>query len=134
MDAGSPAPPSAASGEHPDRTVRERLAELAGPHPEESFELFTILIDSFVGRAPETLAELAAVARRGAALETARAAHKLRGEAANLGGTRLGAVLADLEQRGRSGDLGPVDGDLERISAELGAVCAALRAAAAEWS
>jgi HPt (histidine-containing phosphotransfer) domain-containing protein len=134
LDACSPAPVSAAFREHPELTVRQRFAELAGPHPEENSELLAILIDSFVGRAPQALAELTAAARRGAALDTAKAAHTLRGEAGNLGGTRLGAVLADLEHRGRSGELGPVDGDLERISAELGALCRALRAAGAEWS
>jgi HPt (histidine-containing phosphotransfer) domain-containing protein len=134
VDAASPAFDPDVFGEDPDEAVRQRLAELAGPDPAENSELFALLIDSFVGRAPQALAELAAAARRGAALDTAKAAHTLRGEAANLGGTRLGAVLADLEQRGRSGTLGPVEGDLARLSAELVALCRALLAAGAAWS
>jgi HPt (histidine-containing phosphotransfer) domain-containing protein len=119
--------------EGPEETVRRRFAELAGPDPAENRELFALLIDSFVGRAPQALAELAAAARRGAAADTARAAHTLRGEAANLGGTGLGRALAELEQRGRSGALGPVEDDLALVGAALDALCRALVKVGIEW-
>ena len=125
--------PSPLAGEGPEVAVHRRLAELAGPDPEENRELFTLLISSFVGRAPQALAELAAAARRGAALDTAKAAHTLRGEAASLGGTDLAGVLAGLEQRARTGALVATEDDLGRIAAELDALCRALLAAGVSW-
>jgi HPt (histidine-containing phosphotransfer) domain-containing protein len=133
VDLVKPAPVPGVLVEGPEETVRRRFAELAGPDPAENRELFALLIDSFVGRAPEAFAALAGAARRGSALETARAAHTLRGDAANLGGTGLGRVLAELEQRGRSGTLGSVEGDLGLIGADLDALCRALRAMGVEW-
>lgn len=133
VDAASRAPVPGVFLEGPEESVRRRFAELAGPDPTEDHELFALLIDSFVGRAPQAFAELAAAARDGSAVETARAAHSLRGDAANLGGIGLGRVLAELEQRGRAGTLGAVEGDLSQIGAELDALCRALLAVGLEW-
>jgi HPt (histidine-containing phosphotransfer) domain-containing protein len=135
MDAGSPS--SAASAElvrvaDPEDTVRRRFDELAGPDPSENRELFALLVESFVSRAPHALAELVSAARR-SATDAARAAHSLRGDALNLGGVRAAGLLADLEEQGRSGTLGSVEEPLERIGAELDALCRALIAVGAAW-
>lgn len=117
------------------QSVRGRFAELAGPDPAENRELFTVLVSSFVGRAAMAAAELRELARRGDAAGFAKAAHALRGDAANLGGSGVARLLADLEQRGRSGTLGQVEADLGRLGVELDALCGALVAAGAEsWT
>ena len=84
----------------------------------------------FLAQMPDLLGEIrtAIAAADGPAVE--RAAHKLRGAAANFGARRACDAALDLERMARIGDLacaGQTLAELERATAALGDVLAAFR-------
>lgn len=85
--------------------VRVRLAQIAGPDPEEDREFFRALWECFAERVPEELGALENALRRGAARDVEMVAHSLKGGAQNLGGTALADLLLALELDARTGRL-----------------------------
>ncbi len=67
----------------------------------EALPLVDRIIDSFLAGAPMSLAAVRGSIESGDSSELARTAHKLRGNAANLGATRVSDICEELEQRGR---------------------------------
>jgi HPt (histidine-containing phosphotransfer) domain-containing protein len=100
-------------------SIRRRLAELAGPDPDDDRELFAELLRSFASSSLVQLAELRQAVEQQVAHDVEHRAHSLKGSAANLGGDDLALVLQGIEQAGRDGRLSGLDDDLERAGAEL---------------
>ncbi|HEY7639888.1 MAG TPA: response regulator [Steroidobacteraceae bacterium] len=123
--AGSPMaaaaiPPAADSG---DKVIRARLADVAGDDEEFIIELVT----AFLAGGEETLQELRAAVELSDTTAIARAAHKLKGAAANLHVNNLATLSFDLETRAKSGQKGDWRAELEKIAAEFARVCEGLR-------
>lgn len=59
------------------------------------------LIDTFVDRIPEVLADLESTAENGESEELARLAHKVKGESATLGAKRLSLLAKEIELAAR---------------------------------
>jgi HPt (histidine-containing phosphotransfer) domain-containing protein len=55
-----------------------------------------------------------------------RIAHTLKGSAANMGALRMKALLAELEEIGRSEELGAAPERISRVEEEFGRIRAAL--------
>jgi len=110
--------------------IRLRLDELGGVETPTFRDLFASLLLSFADRAPGQLEQLeqACAAQDPDALE--RAAHSLKGSAANLGARALADLCFALEQRGRDGEVPPAYA-LDPVRAELDAVCGTMRALSA---
>ncbi|SDD93730.1 PAS domain-containing hybrid sensor histidine kinase/response regulator [Nocardioides lianchengensis] len=68
-------------------------------------EIVQMMVDRFEQSSAESLDALAAAVATGAAADVARAAHSLRGSAANLGLTRLADLAAEVEQPAWAGEL-----------------------------
>jgi CheY-like chemotaxis protein/HPt (histidine-containing phosphotransfer) domain-containing protein len=69
---------------------------------------------TFIATSPERMTALEHAAAAGDAHALERAAHAFKSAAATIGAKPLAAVLADLEQRGRSGQLDGVAADIRR--------------------
>lgn len=80
------------------------------------------LVPVFVLAAPDRLADVRAAVEAGDAAVLADAAHALRGSAANLGGLRVAAVCARLEEAALIGDLQAAPADLAQLDRELAAM------------
>ncbi len=89
-----------------ETSVRTRIAELGGDADDDERALFAGLLTSFTTRLPGLLDELQDALSDGDAERLERAAHQLKGSAANLGADELAAQCDVLEARGRSGELG----------------------------
>jgi HPt (histidine-containing phosphotransfer) domain-containing protein len=85
-------------------------------------QLFAELADLFVQDAPRRLADIREALRRRDAPALERAAHALKGSAANFGAKDTVAAAATLESLGRGGDIEggeAVYADLERAMSRL---------------
>lgn len=105
-----------------DVSVRARLADIAG----DDGEFIAELINAFLTGSEDSRAELRAAATAGDANAIARAAHKIKGAAANLHLDGLAAIALSLEERGRanencdwSASLGDIERELDRVAAAL---------------
>jgi signal transduction histidine kinase/CheY-like chemotaxis protein len=107
----------------PPLDLKALLAEVGG-----DAQLFAELADLFVQDAPRRLADIREALRRRDAPALERAAHALKGSAANFGAKETVAAAATLESLGRGGDIEGADAvyaDLERaMSRLLGALAA----------
>lgn len=111
-----------------DPTVLDSLRALQEPGQPD---VLTELIDLFLADAPPriTMVQGALAAGDGEALR--RAAHALKGSAANVGAMGLAALCADLEQRGRHRAFDDADVVGHQLAQEYHRVETALRAARA---
>lgn len=91
-------------------------------------DLLQALIALFLEEAPILLAALRHAAATGHADDTRKAAHTLKSSSAALGATRMAARCADLERRGRLGDLSGMEAPLAELVAEYNRVVAELTA------
>jgi PAS domain S-box-containing protein len=85
------------------------------------------IIDQFLTQTAEGRDELFRVVGTGDSPAVERAAHTLRGASANVGAKPLSAICAELEQRGRAGQLDEAGGLVDQFDAEFERVRAALR-------
>ncbi len=106
-----------------DNAIRARLADVAGGDEEFIIEL----VNAFLFGGDETVQELRAAAELGDTAAIARAAHKLKGAAANLHVNNLATLSFDLETRAKSGQKVDWRADMEKIAAELARVSESLR-------
>ena len=89
-------------------TIEQCYAQMGGSFAEVSARLpSTRLIEKFVRKFPEdpSYAQLKQALAENSLTDAFRAAHTLKGVAANLGLERLRAAAADMTERLRSGDL-----------------------------
>jgi len=115
--------------------VRSRLADIAGddPGPAER-ALLGRLITSFLGKTPGTVERLAELLRGGDATLVREHAHAMKGSASNIGASRLAAVLAEVEQAARDGDVPDPDATLGRIATEQALVSTILQRLATDYT
>ena len=76
------------------------------------------LIDTFVTQAPSNLADLVAAVSTGDAAALHRAAHRLKGSAANMGVVGVAAICAELEDLARAGRLARAPALVRDLEAE----------------
>jgi PAS domain S-box-containing protein len=121
----APAPPlSAAAVPSADAAIRARLADVAGDDEEFMIEL----VNAFLSGGEDTVQELHAAVELADAAAIGRAAHKLKGAAANLHVNNLATLSFDLETRAKSGQKADWRADFEKIAAEFARVGNSLRA------
>ncbi|HKU43540.1 MAG TPA: Hpt domain-containing protein [Polyangiales bacterium] len=104
-----------------DLTVARLLSALGGDR-----ELLIEIIELFLRDAPVMLRALYAAAGSGDAEALARAAHVLKGSAANFGTTPLYDVARDIEHRAFAGELTGLDQRLVQLDRASGAMQRAL--------
>ena len=85
------------------------------------------LVNAFLSGGADTVQELRAAVELGDAEAIARAAHKLKGAAANLHVNNLATQAFDLETRAKSGQKADCRADVEKIAAEFARVGENLR-------
>ena len=106
-----------------DHSLLESLRELQG---DGKPDILDELIELFLSDVPLQLAELREAAEAGEPHSVERIAHTLKGSAANMGALRMKALLAELEEIGRSEELGAAPERISRVEEEFGRVRAAL--------
>ncbi|MGH7997791.1 MAG: Hpt domain-containing protein [Opitutaceae bacterium] len=97
-----------------DESAIEQLRSLGSPNDGDDFlrEVVAVFLDD----SPVRIAELGAALRAGDALRFTRAAHSLKGSAANIGAASMKMIADVLEQRSRErglAGLGPEVDDLQ---------------------
>lgn len=111
--------------------IRNRLDELAGRDQDEDRILFSQLLRSLAGRAPQALDDIAVAADHSLSADIAEQAHSLKGSVSSLGGNELAHLLDSIEQASRV-DRPIQPASLERVRRELSLFCGALLAVADE--
>jgi len=106
-----------------DSSLLESLRELQG---DGEPDILNELIALFLSDVPSQLADLREASEAGEAHSVERIAHTLKGSAANMGAMKMKALLAELEEIGRSGKLGAAPERISRVEEEFGRVRAAL--------
>ncbi len=84
------------------------------------------LVELFLEDVPPQLKALREAEKREDAMSVERIASSLKGSSGNLGAVRMEAICAELEEIGRSGDVGSAPALISRLEAELGRVRAVL--------
>jgi len=108
-----------------DPAALEDLRTLMG---EEASELIAELITIFLENTPERLAELRQALAQGDAPKSQLAAHSLKSTSATLGAKKLSTLAAELEEKGRCGNLEGAAESITQIETEYERVKAALEA------
>jgi signal transduction histidine kinase/CheY-like chemotaxis protein/HPt (histidine-containing phosphotransfer) domain-containing protein len=116
-------PPSRAPSNEAVLDTRAGIARVAG-----NVTLYARLLASFDTRQPQEAVALHAAIAEGRFEDASRAAHTLRGLAANLGMMQLAAALMRVEVALRAGVRPPED-DLNRVTASIHAASQAVQAA-----
>jgi signal transduction histidine kinase/DNA-binding response OmpR family regulator/HPt (histidine-containing phosphotransfer) domain-containing protein len=91
-------------------------------------DLVEALVAIYLEETPGLLATLRQAVAAGQPDRVRKAAHTLKSSSANLGAARLAARCADLEGRGRRGDLDGIEAPLKDLGTEYERVAAALAA------
>lgn len=86
----------------------------------DSSEFLREIGEMFISDTPQRIAELEESLATGDATRFTRAAHSIKGSAANLGASCLQAAAAQLEHQSKQGPLAEVRPQLERVKAEFG--------------
>jgi HPt (histidine-containing phosphotransfer) domain-containing protein len=107
-----------------DPAALDNLLEMLGGE----FEFLVELIDSFLEDAPKLLNELNGYVWKADAEGIRRVGHSLKSNGADFGATRFSNLCKDLEEMGKSGDLGGVADLTGQVSDEYKKVEAALAA------
>jgi PAS domain S-box-containing protein len=119
----APAAASSAAAPSADNAIRARLVDVSGDDEEFMIEL----VSAFLSGGENTVQELRAAVQLGDAAAIGRAAHKLKGAAANLHVNNLATMCFDLETRARSDQKADWHADLEKVAAEFARVGEGLR-------
>ena len=119
----APTTAAAIAADSGDKAIRARLADVAG----DDEEFIVELVNAFLSGGEETLQELRAAVELGDATAIGRAAHKLKGAAANLHVNTLATLSFELETRAKAGQQSDWRADLEKIAAEFARVGGGLR-------
>jgi HPt (histidine-containing phosphotransfer) domain-containing protein len=110
-----------------DQAALVSLLEMVGGDPEFVDEL----IDTFLGDAPQQLAELRRAVGAGTAADAIRPAHSLKGTAGTIGARAVEATSRAIEEGARAGSIEGLEariGELERALADLETALAGARA------
>ena len=82
-------------------------------------EFFREIVAEFLGMLPEQLGSLRAGIENGDATTVERAAHTLKGAAANIGAEKVRDTALHLEEIGRAGELSAIDTVIRQLEADL---------------
>jgi signal transduction histidine kinase/DNA-binding response OmpR family regulator len=93
-----------------------RLGELAGR------PLVREIVDTYLAETPQRLERLRSALDRGDGPDLTFVAHSLKGSSDQIGAVRVAALSAEIEQKGRSGELAPVAPLLAELIHEAGRV------------
>lgn len=104
----------------------DAIANLRSLSPDGGDEFLIEIIGIFTADTPERLAELDASLAGGEAERFVRAAHSIKGSAANLGALRLRAAAEQLEHHARQTGLGGTRELIAGVKAEYAQAAAAL--------
>ena len=106
-----------------DRSVLQNLREL---QQEGEPDVLVELIELFLSDTSTRLRDISEAATAGDASSLEKSAHALKGSSQNMGAKRMGALCAELQELGRSGDLtrtpelvALLTAEFERVGAEL---------------
>jgi PAS domain S-box-containing protein len=108
-----------------DRAVLANLRKLQQPGEPD---VLGQLIDLFLNETPSRLAAVREAVEKGDAPRLAKAAHTLKGSSASLGARQMACVCAELEAKGKAGDLTSASALLAQLEAEFERGCSALLA------
>jgi two-component system, sensor histidine kinase and response regulator len=108
----------------PPAVDRSQLTELAG----EDYEFVQSVVESFEKSMGQLLANMHSAAERAEAQQVARAAHQVKGAAANLHAKALSTLAADIEANVRSLPAAEIQERLKALGAEINRATIALRA------
>jgi CheY-like chemotaxis protein/HPt (histidine-containing phosphotransfer) domain-containing protein len=108
-----------------DAAIRERIAEVAG----EDAEFIAELVDAFASAGQDAVLEMRAAVHRRENDALARAAHKLKGAAANLHVETLAALTQDVETHAKANIARDWTADIDRIASEFDRIAVALKGA-----
>ncbi|SFP18303.1 Hpt domain-containing protein [Geodermatophilus dictyosporus] len=112
--------------------VRQRVGDLGAVDGDEERDLVATLLEVFVEQAPAAVAAIESAAAAGDVALFGRAAHRLRGAAANLGAEPLARACAGWDDAAAEGTL-PDPAEVSAVLArEVPATCAVFAALAAE--
>jgi PAS domain S-box-containing protein len=100
-----------------------QLSELAG----EDAEFVQSVVSSFEKSMAQLLATMHAAASRSEAQQVARAAHQVKGAAANLHATSLSALAAEIEANAKTMSQAQMQERLNRLAQEIGRATTALQ-------
>ncbi len=107
-----------------DPIALQRLHEL---DPLGKGKLFERVVEAFNTSTNRLLPQMRLAGQAGDLNGVRHVAHTLKSSSASLGATRLSSLCADLEQQMRGGIAFDVDGQIERIAAEITVVLQALK-------
>ncbi len=113
-------------------SIRERLADLRGPDPEEDRALLVPILRSFTVDAGARMDGLADCIRTDDADQLEEQVHSMKGSASNLGAADVAATAEQLESLARSGELAGAAALLARLEAEVDVACRAVHLVALE--
>ena len=109
-----------------EAAIRSRLGDLGGPDPTDAErDVLAEMLHALRTRLPETIERMDTAIREGDGALLARAAHGMKGSAANIGAAALAELTGDLETRAREGrlqDTGPVLASVREQAALLATI------------
>jgi CheY-like chemotaxis protein/anti-sigma regulatory factor (Ser/Thr protein kinase) len=122
-----PRPDPGPSGEAGlEAAIRSRLGDLGGPDPTDAErDVLAEMLHALRTRLPETIERMDTAIRESDGALLARAAHGMKGSAANIGAAALAELTGDLETRAREGRLqntGPVFASVREQAALLATI------------
>jgi signal transduction histidine kinase/CheY-like chemotaxis protein len=124
---GPATPPAGPATEEPSLDPAA-LEALRAMQVEGEPDLVEALVALYLEETPGLLATLRQATADGQPDRVRKAAHTLKSSSANLGAARLASLCADLEGRGRRGDLDGIESPLAELETEYQRVTAALAA------
>lgn len=86
------------------------------------------LLTMFVSAAPQLVVDARAACGRADATAAARAAHRLRGNATQIGGRQVGEHALVVEEQARAGELAAAAASLDPLATAVETLCARVRA------
>ena len=98
------------------------LALVEGDH-----DFLRELLSMFVSAAPQLVVDARAACGRADATAAARAAHRLRGNATQIGGRQVGERALVVEDHARAGELAAAAAALDPLAAAVDVLCARVR-------
>lgn len=102
-----------------DTTVIETLKEIMGDD-------FSVIIDTFTDDTGKLVNSLAALQKENNVEVFTRNAHSIKSSSANLGALQTSALAAELETRGKTGDISNLEDTIHKLNAEFDNACKAL--------
>ena len=102
------------------------IENLRAINPDDGGEFLRELINIFLADTPVRIAEIEQAAAAGCAADLMRAAHSIKGSAANFGAMELTQLARELENLGRAGNLAVVCASLESLRSEFARLLPAL--------